>query len=1087
MSNDFLRAIVKDNFKREATRSVYQRGLNYYQSKRVELISESNDHLHLHVRGSHYSEYCVDIYGDATSIIYECTCPASYTYSICKHVVAALLFLETEAKRAVAPQQDNKWREKMDSLMRVSKFYGAQKPRTRKAQLLFLSLQPNSYGYGHQLIPYAINHSFFPSELIDQEDGIDNAALTHHLVENAELTHQFKEVKSADGLTQFAYLNVEEELLTIIESGVEYSGYYNSSGTARRLNALRRFDAPLFYGRRERPFQNPLTVHSDEAAVYLDLTESKSGIQLSVQASVGTETLDLHQRGTEVFGSGPYWILTKNILAKCAPDYQHHLVQQILANGKVLIPKEQKSFFVNQYLLPIMTYLPLGGTAVIRHISKAPLTAKQLYLEEENGELTASLQFKYGDHSVPHTHAYPYRSTQLDENDSSTDQLTLIELERDPEQEEAIYRDTSSALYGLKYGPKDRENLFVLRARVDPIDFLLKKMPNLVADGYEIFGEEKLKSVRVNRNTPTISFNVSSGIDWFDIRTLIQFGDVPVPLKAVRQSLRNKERFVKLADGTIGEIPEEWLQKYRHLFQFGEQDGENIRLSNHHVTLLDKLLAEADQAQVDAEYQERLGRLQSFERIEPQPVPDGFVGELRPYQKAGHNWLHFLHEFNFGGCLADDMGLGKTIQVLTLLQSHYEQESHLPPSLIVLPRSLLVNWEREAARFTPGLKLMTHFGQTRANTTAAFNTSNLILTTYGVVRRDVQMLRQFEFHYIILDESQAIKNPNAKISKSVRLLNSRHRLAMTGTPVENSTFELWSQFAFLNPGLLGGVDYFRSEFSNPIEKYQDKEAANLLRQMVYPFILRRTKAQVALDLPPRTDRVVYVEMGKAQRKLYDKTRDDYRAQLLGVIQEEGMNAARFKILEGLLRLRQICNHPKLVKPKFRGDSAKLELLLDTMETLQQEGHKALVFSQFVQMLKIIEEEMKKRGMRYTYLDGSTRNRQERVDTFQNDPDLTFFLISLKAGGVGLNLTAADYVIHVDPWWNPAVEMQASDRSHRIGQDKPVFVYKLITKGSVEEKILELQQRKQALVEQLITSEGGMLKQLTADDVQVLFS
>jgi non-specific serine/threonine protein kinase len=283
------------------------------------------------------------------------------------------------------------------------------------------------------------------------------------------------------------------------------------------------------------------------------------------------------------------------------------------------------------------------------------------------------------------------------------------------------------------------------------------------------------------------------------------------------------------------------------------------------------------------------------------------------------------------------------------------------------------------------------------------------------------------------------------------------------------------------------MDYFKKEFANPIESKQDEDTANLLKRMVYPFILRRTKEQVAPELPPRTERIIYTDLEPAQRKLYNRTRDRYRAQLLGMIEESGMIDARMKILEGLLRLRQICIHPALVEPTYNKVAAKFEILMETLETLQSEGHKALVFSQFVQTLKLLEAEMKKAGLTYSYLDGKTKNRQGVVDTFQKDPSVSFFLISLKAGGVGLNLTSADYVIHLDPWWNPAVEMQAADRAHRIGQDKPVFIYKFIARETVEEKILELQNHKKELVEQLISSEGSFFKSLTHEDVKVLFS
>lgn len=415
-----------------------------------------------------------------------------------------------------------------------------------------------------------------------------------------------------------------------------------------------------------------------------------------------------------------------------------------------------------------------------------------------------------------------------------------------------------------------------------------------------------------------------------------------------------------------------------------------MRLSQSHLTLIDQLLADADRAQTDAEFERRRERLRSFEHIQTQPLPRGFRGELRSYQRAAYEWLHFLNEYGFGGCLADDMGTGKTVCALAFLQSLEERCPDGPASLIVMPRSLLFNWEREAATFTPDLRVYVYHDTARIGEPALFDRYDLVLTTYSTMLRDIELLRRYRFRYAILDESQAIKNPLAETAKAARLLNAERRLALTGTPVENSALELWSQFAFLNPGLLGNLDYFREEFVTPIEKKQNQETAQFLRKMVYPFILRRTKDQVAPELPPPSERLLETEMEPAQRRLYVKQRDYYRALLLGLIDNEGINNARMKVLEGLLRLRQICNHPKLVVPDFRGLSGKFELLLETLETLAAEGRKALVFSQFVQMLTLIREALDARSIRYAYLDGQTRQRQQEVDRFQNDETLPFF-------------------------------------------------------------------------------------------------
>ncbi len=387
------------------------------------------------------------------------------------------------------------------------------------------------------------------------------------------------------------------------------------------------------------------------------------------------------------------------------------------------------------------------------------------------------------------------------------------------------------------------------------------------------------------------------------------------------------------------------------------------------------------------------------------------------------------------------------------------------------------------------MTFLEYVGNLRKKDHSALEKHDVVLTTYGTMLRDITFLRAYRFSYVILDESQAIKNPLAQSSKAVRLLQADHRLCLTGTPVENNTFELWSQFAFLNPGLLGSLEYFKREFAAVIEQRdaQAQETTQLLRRLIYPFILRRTKEQVAPELPPRSERILYTDLEPAQRKLYQRTRDYYRGLLLGMLEESDINDVRMQILEGLLRLRQVCIHPRLIEPTYQGPAAKFELLLETLETLQAENHKALIFSQFVQTLALLRKEMDQRGMRYAYLSGQTHDRQEQVDLFQNDPQVPFFLISLKAGGLGLNLTAADYVLLLDPWWNPAVEMQAADRAHRIGQDKPVFIYKFIARETVEEKILQLQERKRELVEQLISAEGGFFKALTKEDIQLLFS
>jgi SNF2 family DNA or RNA helicase len=446
--------------------------------------------------------------------------------------------------------------------------------------------------------------------------------------------------------------------------------------------------------------------------------------------------------------------------------------------------------------------------------------------------------------------------------------------------------------------------------------------------------------------------------------------------------------------------------------------------------------------------------------------------------------MDFLRRFSFGGCLADDMGVGKTAQVLALLEARRASSESPGPSLVVVPKSLVFNWKQEAARFTPRLRVLDHTGLARD--IHSFSDYDLVLTTYGTLRRDAAEFKDIEFDYVVLDEAQAIKNPGTESAKAARLLRGRNRLALSGTPVENHLGELWSIFEFLNPGMLGAASVFKlagGAARNPTE-----ETRTLLAHALRPFILRRTKEQVARELPAKNEQTIFCEMEATQRKLYNELRLHYRNSLLQTVAANGLAKSKIQVLEALLRLRQAACHPALIDPKRRGEaSAKLDVLIDRLEEIVAEGHKALVFSQFTSLLALVKERLDASAMVYEYLDGSTRNRQQCVERFQNDPDCPLFLISLKAGGLGLNLTAAEYVFLLDPWWNPAVEAQAVDRAHRIGQTHQVFAYRLIARDTVEEKILQLQSRKRDLAAAIIGEDNSLIRDLKREDLELLLS
>jgi len=433
--------------------------------------------------------------------------------------------------------------------------------------------------------------------------------------------------------------------------------------------------------------------------------------------------------------------------------------------------------------------------------------------------------------------------------------------------------------------------------------------------------------------------------------------------------------------------------------------------------------------------------------------------------------------------------LGKTVQALAMLQ-HYKKNRGELKAIVVCPTTLIYNWENEIKKFTPQLTRTIHHGSMRTRDTEALQKANVILTTYGTLRSDIPFLMKIPFDYIILDESQAIKNPASKVTRAASLLEGRNRICMSGTPLQNNTFDIFAQMNFLNPGLLGSMDFFRNEFATPIDKFGEPEQKEHLRKLLYPFILRRTKEQVAKDLPEKTETILFCEMDKEQRVIYDAYRNSYRDKILGVIDKEGIEKSQLTILQGLMKLRQICDSPAILneEEKYPNHSIKLdELTREITENIGQ--HKALVFSQFLNMLALIREKLEQEGIAYEYFDGSTsiNDRQKAIDNFQQNDNCRVFLISLKAGGVGLNLTAADYVYIVDPWWNPAVEQQAIDRTHRIGQTKNIFAYRMICIDTIEDKIMQLQEKKRKLASELISDDAHFVKALSKADVEYLFS
>ena len=748
--------------------------------------------------------------------------------------------------------------------------------------------------------------------------------------------------------------------------------------------------------------------------------------------------------------------------------------------GKLSFPvAEQKNVFVN-IILPLQASYAVEIEEGFNWEIIEPAPQPRVMLSELNDQfLMVRPQFLYGDALVDFG-----LETELIQEEK--ERLSIIK--RNKAEEKKLYHFLRT-LHPKFAAQNNNQHYYLPFIEVMKNNWFFTMIKQVEANNYPIYGLKELKKFRYNTNLPKLDVQAGSGTDWFDLRMVAQWGDQQVALKDLRKAIINKQEAILLDDGTLGIIPQEWISQYRTLLKISNESEGALKVSKLHFGLLDALTGTFDNGEIKNEIEAKKKKLAGFSGIKPEGPSIALKANLRPYQLAGFEWMQALDEIGWGGCLADDMGLGKTLQAITFLQ-FVKEKNEGSTSLVVCPTSLLFNWESELQKFCPSLKYHVYYGLQREITLEHFEEYDLVLTSYGVMRNDLEELRKFRWHYVVLDESQAIKNPDAIVAKSVTQLQAKNKLILSGTPVQNNTQDLFAQFNFLNPGLLGSREFFKEEFANAIDQKQDKAKAEQLRQLVYPFMLRRTKEQVAKDLPAKTETILWCIMGKAQRHIYDEYKNHYRNLLLKKIDEEGIGKAGIYVLEGLLRLRQICDHPLLVRDDESAviESVKSEELLREIQE-NTGSHKLLVFSQFTEMLHLIKADLQKNKIPFCYLDGSTpaTKRKDQVEQFQGDTNIKVFLISLKAGGVGLNLTAADYVYLVDPWWNPAAEQQAIDRTHRIGQTQKVFAYKMICKDTVEEKIVKLQEKKKALANDLVSEDAAFTKQLTRDDVAFLFS
>jgi SNF2 family DNA or RNA helicase len=789
----------------------------------------------------------------------------------------------------------------------------------------------------------------------------------------------------------------------------------------------------------------------------------------------------------------PAWLILDNKLYHFEKEVDSNKIRPFLNKKFIIIPKKIEEDYYRKFVAAIITMFDVYAkgfeirsqaykcTPVLSFVEQFA-NQKTLVAESEDSdnqidtEVVLNLSFQYGDFTFQFDSFITKNNVSMERQG---DDYIFHKVRRDLYSEKRTLATLNQLGINLQNGS-------IVVAKKEAFSWLQNHYQALKDAGFKIDQKEQTNGKRYFLGYSKIEVKITETNDWFDIHTLVRFGPFEIPFIKLRSYILNKKREFTLPNGEIAVIPEAWFSQYSELFAFIEQssDNEGFVLKKYHISLVQDLEKES---LATAIISRKLDKLRDFKGMQQYALPKDFVGTLRPYQKAGYEWMRFLNDYHFGGCLADDMGLGKTVQTLALLQSEEENKEakNHPPSLLIMPTSLIYNWEMEAKKFTPNLKVLVYTGTYRDKNIELFDNYDLILTSYGIVRIDIDLLKNYRFHYLILDESQAIKNPSSYISKAVTQLNARNRLILTGTPLENSTLDLWSQMNFVNPGLLGSQTFFRNEFQIPIEKKNDEKKVKRLFSIIKPFMLRRHKSQVATELPPKIESIQYCQMTEQQEHEYEEAKSYYRNLILKSIENDGIAKSQMVVLQGLTKLRQIANHPKMTDVDYEGDSGKLGDVIQRMKTAVGEGHKILIFSQFVKHLDLVRERLDADSLRYAYLDGSTTDRQAQVELFQKDENIKIFLISLKAGGLGLNLTAADYVFILDPWWNPAIEAQAVDRAHRIGQDKTVFTYKFITKDSVEEKILSLQKSKQRLANELVTTEESFVKSLGKEDILAL--
>ncbi|WP_291579064.1 SNF2 helicase associated domain-containing protein [Clostridium sp. UBA6640] len=1076
-----------ENIRKLTDVTTFSRGLNYYTQGKIfdfdinrrynSILNEEIEYVKANVESSaYYSSYAVEIdFIESTKkISCNCTCPAFSEYGrmkACKHIIAVLINYSNETKRSYEKLKVNS----IDNLVEMYKSnFDINKNSAEELSMDIIYYPLNSYDkcssielkvglnkkyvvknmksfleavYKNQSMEFGKNFTF---NLNEQYFNDDHRKLIDLLLEIYELNNVI-EINNYSS-TNFRMLKGKRAYLTDIQ-------------TKRFLNIFKGKTIDMVDGIDD--IKN-VKIEDDILSLKFDIKNKDDRIHLSC----GSEFYKLTKDRSVMYYEDKIYMLSDEQIKVWKPIFSE---MEKYEKNQLVFPKEQSENIVN-YIIPALKNS--GAKLEINQNMKNNFYEEKLitkiYLDRINENISAEVSFNYGDLSI----------NPIENNLKKASNKILI---RDLQKEKETIDNIKNC------GFTEDKKVFILKDQEKIIDFILDKVYKLQNYG-EVYYSDSFKNMKVYTSSnykAAIRLNNNDLLEFsFDVD-----GVNKSELKDIFKSLKEKKKYHKLKNGDFVSLEEKELRNVANIIDYldikdSQLNEGNIILSKYNALYLDENIKQSNIEFVERnkDFRELINNIKDIKELD-YTLPYNLHNIMRPYQVFGFKWLKTLATYGFGGILADEMGLGKTLQTIAFLAS----EKSGGPSLVIAPSSLIYNWKNEFEKFTPEVKVIVVSGNksTREELIKDLSENDVVITSYPLIRRDIEEYKNFKFNYCILDEAQQIKNPSSINASSVKEISAKGYFALSGTPIENSLTELWSIFDFIMPGYLLSHSKFTQKYELPIVKYNDSNSLEALNKRIKPFILKRFKKDVIKELPPKIEHRLIVEMTEEQKKIYGAYLAQFKDEMEEEINNNGFNKSKIKIFSLLTRLRQICCDPSVFIENYKGSSGKIEALEGLIEEGINGNHKILIFSQFTSVLKNIAKRLDKNEISYMYLDGSTKieERLKMVNEF-NEGSIEVFLISIKAGGTGLNLTSADLVIHFDPWWNPAVEDQATDRAHRIGQKNTVEVIKLIAKGSIEEKIFHLQEKKKEMIDNVISDkfkDENIINKMSKEEIEDLFS